>query len=83
MGGHALTPPKDRRLGKPLPYQLPNLTHINLLLWDSLGKLGVIPNSIFDWHQLRIKVTAAKDRRLGKPLPYQLPNLTHINPRPP
>ena len=30
MGGHALTPPTDRRLGRPLPYQLPNQTHAYL-----------------------------------------------------
>ena len=30
MGGHALTPPTDRRLGRPLPYQLANQTHAHL-----------------------------------------------------
>ncbi len=29
-GGHALTPPTDRRLGRPLPYQLANQTHTDL-----------------------------------------------------
>ncbi len=31
MGGHALTPPTDRCLGKPLPYQLTNQTHTDLV----------------------------------------------------
>ena len=30
MGGHALTPPTDRRLGVPLPLQLANQTHNHL-----------------------------------------------------
>ena len=32
-----------------------------LLLWDSLGKLGVIPHGIIEWHHLIIKATAVRD----------------------
>ena len=43
VGGHALTPPTDRRLGRPLPYQLANQTHTDLKVTRPIMNEDYIP----------------------------------------